>query len=91
MLGLTRFVVPLAEAELFEAAAQRLLAGLAARPGYLRGQLGRATDDPQLWALVTEWEGVGPYRRALSTYDVKVIFTGLARYARNEPSAFEVT
>ena len=48
------------------AAATRLLAALSARPGFRDGELGRSADDPSLWALVTRWDGVGTYRRALS-------------------------
>jgi quinol monooxygenase YgiN len=63
---------------------------LAARPGYLRGQLGRAYDDPTRWTLVTEWESVGAYRRALGAFDVKVQATPLLAESLDEPSAFEV-
>ena len=53
---------------------------LAERPGYVDGRVGRNLDDPTLWALVTTWENVGAYRRALSSYDVK-----LQRRAAAEP------
>lgn len=63
---------------------------LSARPGFVRGSLGRAADDPSAWVLVTEWDGVGAYRRALSAYDVKVHASPLLALGRDEPSAFEV-
>ncbi|HEY5334952.1 MAG TPA: hypothetical protein VIJ71_02895 [Mycobacteriales bacterium] len=66
------------------------LAVLAARPGFVRGSLGRAADDPSDWVLVTEWIGVGAWRRALSSYDVKVQASPLLALGRDEPSAFEV-
>ncbi|MGH3744480.1 MAG: antibiotic biosynthesis monooxygenase family protein, partial [Mycobacteriales bacterium] len=66
------------------------LAVLAERPGFVRGSLGRAADDPSAWVLVTEWAGVGAWRRALSSYDVKVHARPLLALGRDEPSAFEV-
>lgn len=66
------------------------LAVLASRPGFVRGSLGRAADDPSAWVLVTEWTGVGAWRRALSSYDVKMQVTPLLALGRDEPSAFEV-
>lgn len=71
------------------AAAQEALAALAAQPGYRRGQFGRAYDEPTTWCLVTEWDSVGAYRRALSAYDVKLRATPLLCQALPEASAFE--
>jgi hypothetical protein len=65
------------------------LAALAACPGFERGRWCRAFDDPTVWCLVTEWASVGAYRRALSTYDVRVRGTALLSRAVPEPSAFE--
>lgn len=65
------------------------LAALAARPGYLRGSFGRSTDDPTAWVLLTEWENVGSYRRALGGYDVKMRATPLLAEALDLPSAYE--
>ena len=39
--------------------------------------------------LVTEWENVGSYRRALGNYDVKLRATPLLGEAIDLPSAFE--
>jgi len=90
MLVVTRFDVPEAEAATFLPRAQAALAAFAARPGYLRGRVGRAADEPSAWVLTTEWEGVGAYRRSLSAYDVKVDAAPLLALGRDEPSAFEV-
>lgn len=90
MLVVTRFLVEPSGAEEFAARAHTALATLAARPGYRSGQLGRALDDPEHWCLVTEWESVGAYRRALSAYEVKIHATPLLALSRDEPSAFEV-
>jgi hypothetical protein len=76
-------------AEDFRSRAQAALAALAARPGYVRGTLGRATDDPQAWLLLTEWENVGSYRRALGNYDVKLHATPLLATALDLPGGFE--
>ena len=73
----------------FVARAQQALTALAARPGYVRGTLGRSTDDPAAWLLLTEWENVGSYRRALGSFDVKLHATPLLAAARDLPGAFE--
>jgi quinol monooxygenase YgiN len=64
-------------------------AALADRPGYLDGDLGRNVDDPGLWVLVTRWQDVGSYRRALSAYEVKLTAVPVLSRAIEEPSAFE--
>lgn len=73
----------------FLASAQDALEALAARPGYRSGTLGRAYDDPAVWCLVTEWDSVGAYRRALSAYDVRLRATPLLAQALPEATAFE--
>jgi quinol monooxygenase YgiN len=90
VLVVTRFEVPVAEAAAFLPQAQAALAAFAARPGYVRGRVGRAADDPTAWVLTTEWVGVGAYRRSLSSYDVKVDAAPLLSRGRDEASAFEV-
>lgn len=90
MLALTRARVPAAEAAAFRTLAEDLLTVLARAAGYRGGHLGVATDDPELWVVATEWDGVGAYRRALSAYDVKMSAPPVMAYAVTEPSAFEV-
>ncbi len=63
---------------------------LRARAGFVGGSVGRALDDPTLWVLTTRWENVGSYRRALSSYDIKMSVVPLLSYAVDEPSAYEV-
>ena len=82
--------MPESEAATFLPRAQAALAAFAVRPGYLRGRVGRAADDPTQWVLTTEWDGVGAYRRSLSSYDVKVEAAPLLSLGRDEPSAFEL-
>ena len=69
-------------------AATALLAALAARPGFRDGELGRSADDPSLWALVTRWDGVGTYRRALSAAEVKIAGAPVWVHAIDEPGAY---
>jgi quinol monooxygenase YgiN len=90
VLVVNRFRIGADEAAEFTGRAQNALAALAARPGYVRGELGRAYDDPAHWTLVTEWASVGAYRRALGGFDVKVEATPLLAQSLDEPSAFEV-
>ena len=89
MLVLNRFVVPPVKQDGFVGEAHAALAALAERPGYVSGRLTRALDDPTHWTLVTEWESVGAYRRALGGFDVKVRATPLLARSLEEPSAFE--
>jgi hypothetical protein len=70
-------------------ALREVLATLAARPGFLRGWVARAVDDPDVLLLAHEWQDVGSYRRALSAYEVKLLSPVLAT-AADEASAFEV-
>lgn len=77
------------QAERFQAEAEQALRLLAERPGFVRGSVGRATDDPGSWLLLTEWESVGAYRRGLGGYQVKLLATPLLSQALDQPSAFE--
>ena len=90
MLVVSRFRVPEAEAEAFRTDLERAAGVLAERPGHLSGRIGRNVDEPELWVLTTTWEHVGAYRRALSSYDVKLNAVPLLSRALDEPSAYEV-
>lgn len=90
MLVVTRFSVDPAEEERFADRARSALAALGACPGYRRGSLGRAVDEPASWLLLTEWDGVGAYRRALSAYRVRVEAVPLLATAQAGPGAYEV-
>jgi quinol monooxygenase YgiN len=65
------------------------LAVLAAQKGCEDARLGRNLDDPTLWVMVTRWRDVGSYRRALSSYDVKMGAVRTLSRAIEEPSAYE--
>ncbi len=89
MLVVNRFRVPEDEAEDFRAELEAALGVLAQQRGYADGRLGRNVDDQTLWVMVTRWKDVGSYRRALSSYDVKVGAVRLLGRAVDEPSAYE--
>jgi hypothetical protein len=86
MIAVTHFTTDDAD---FADQARAALAALARRPGYLRGTVGRSTDDPAAWILLTEWENVGSYRRALGSYEVKLHATSLLASAMDVPGGFE--
>jgi Antibiotic biosynthesis monooxygenase len=88
VLVLNRFIVQ-DGVEAFEQRAHAALAELAASPGYLRGDLTRALDDPTHWCLITEWLNVGSYGRALGRFEVKLTATPLLAESVMEPSAYE--
>jgi heme-degrading monooxygenase HmoA len=88
VFAVTRLRVPAADVVPFTAAAGELVAALRARPGFRDGELGRAADDPELFALSTRWDGVGAYRRALSAAEVKIAGAPVWVYAVNEPGVF---
>ena len=90
MLVISRFEVPEPGGPEFLGRARAALAAFAARPGFVRGRVGRAADEPTAWALTTEWNSVGGFRRALSDFDVKVHASTLLAEAIDEASAFEV-
>jgi hypothetical protein len=73
----------------FAANGARLQAALATRPGYVRSSFARALDDTTRWVLVSEWVGVGPWRRALSNYDVRIEVMPMMMRAEDEPSVYE--
>ena len=89
LVVVTRYVVPPGDASTFRERAKAALDALRSQPGCRRGHVGRSIDDPQRWLLQTEWETTGSYRRALSSYDVKVRAVPVMYHAIDEPSAYE--
>lgn len=90
MLVVNRFRVPGSDCDVFRVDLETARQVLATRPGHLGSQVGRNLDDPTLWVLTTTWENVGAYRRALSSYDVKMGAVPLLSRAVEEPSAYEI-
>ena len=89
MLAIARFSVPLADAAQFEVQLSTALQAFSACTGYVSGELGQNLDDQTLWSLVTHWENVGSYRRALSNNTVKMNAIPLLARAIDEPGAYE--
>lgn len=87
MLVVNRFRVPVDDGEPFRADLATARDALAACAGYAGGEIGRNVDDPELWVLTTRWANVGSYRRALSSYDVKLRAVAVLSRAIEEPSA----
>jgi hypothetical protein len=88
VFAVTRLRVPADDGSGFAGDLAALLAALAARPGFRDGRAGEAAEEPGLWALVTVWDGVGAYRRALSAAEVKMAGAPVWVYAVDEPGAF---
>jgi quinol monooxygenase YgiN len=91
LVVVNRFRVGEAELGRFREDVHGALATLAAMPGYVAGHVARNLDEPDLWLLTTTWTNVGSYRRALSSYGVKVAAVPLLSQAIDEPSAYETT
>jgi quinol monooxygenase YgiN len=90
VLVVTRFIVPETESATFADRARRAIAALSTRPGFRSARVGQAPDDQERWVLVSEWDGVGAWRRALSNFDVRVEAVPLLALAQDEPGAFEL-
>jgi hypothetical protein len=89
VLAITRYRVPESETDDFVRTAQEVLRALDGGPGHRSGRLGRAVDDPDLWAMVTDWDGAGYYRRAIGAYEVRLALIPLSRLAIDEAGAYE--
>lgn len=89
MLGITRYCTDESTALGFSEKLAAALAAFASCPGFVSGQVARATDDPHLWTLIVDFESMGSYRRALSSYRVKAEAVPVMYLAVDAPSAFE--
>ena len=89
MLAIARFSTPLAQAAEFEAQLSVALDAFSACAGFVSGEFGQNLDDTTLWSLVTHWENIGSYRRALSNLNVKMNAIPLLARAIDEPGAYE--
>lgn len=90
MIVVTRHLVPQVELVDWLEAAKVAIAPLAGRPGCQGVSIGLATDQVDLISVVSRWDGVGSYRRALSNFEVKMHSIPFLSTAIDEPSAFEV-
>lgn len=89
MLSVTRHRVPPEQADAFTEQVRAALDVLRGRPGFRRGTAGRSTDAADLWVVVTEWDSVGAFRRAVSAFDVRVAAVPVLATAIDDASAFE--
>lgn len=85
---ITRYRVASLETWLVDAKAA--LAPLVTQPQCLGGEISASVDDPELVAIVTRWATVGDYRRAMSSFDVKMHTVPLLSASIDEPTTFEV-
>lgn len=90
LVVVSRFRVPQDHAAAFAADARAAIEVLADCAGFVRASLGQSTDEADLRVIVTEWDQVGSYRRALSRYEVKASAIPFLSHAIDEPSAYEV-
>lgn len=90
MLAVTRFRVSDDEATSFPTQMRDALDVLRSKPGFVDGRVGRNADDPTLWVLVTQWENMGTYRRAISSYELRATAMPLLAKAVDEPGAYEL-
>jgi hypothetical protein len=88
VFAVTRLRVSAEDADELARAVDGLLSALSTKPGFRDGEVGRSADDPTLWALVTRWDGVGFYRRALSAAEVKIAGAPVWVHAVDEPGAY---
>jgi len=90
MIAIARFEVPLAESAAFAIDAKAAYEALASCAGFIDGEYGQNLDQSTLWAIVTRWENVGSYRRALSAMRTKLEAIPLLARAIDEPGAYEI-
>jgi hypothetical protein len=67
---------------------QPVLDVLRDKTGFRDAEVGQNLDEPDLWVLVTRWENVGSYRRALGGTESKMVVVPLLSEAIDEPSAY---
>jgi quinol monooxygenase YgiN len=89
-LVVARFTVPEASAGEFRSQVAVAVEALSCRPGHVSSRLARALDDLSVWVLVSEWESVGAYRRALGNAEVRMASMALMGSVRDEPTSYEV-
>ena len=90
VIVLNRFRVPDERRETFRDQAAAAMGVLQTKAGLVSIELVQNVDEPDLWVLTTRWENVGAYRRALSSYDVKLHGIPVLSRAIDEPGAYEV-
>ena len=88
MIAIARFKVPAAQSSEIRAQLERALHAFSEREGFLSGDFGQNLDENDLWTLVTHWQNIGSYRRALSSTIIKMEVVPLLATAIDEPGAY---
>ncbi|GAB3702318.1 antibiotic biosynthesis monooxygenase family protein [Mariniluteicoccus flavus] len=89
MIVVNRFRVTDADGLAFHAAAEPAVALLRTKAGLQSVDLVQNLDEPDLWALVTRWDHVGAYRRALGGFESKMTLVPFLSRSIDEPSAYD--
>ena len=89
MIAIARFEVSLGHSVQFRTELEAAKDALAECVGYIDGSIGQNLDEPSLWVLMTRWENVGSYRRALSAMRSKLEAIPVLARAIDEPGAYE--
>ena len=89
MIAIARFNVALGDAAQFQSDLSKALEAFSACAGFVTGEFGQNLDDSSMWTLVTQWENVGSYRRALSNNEVKMSAIPTLARSIDEPGAYE--
>lgn len=90
LIVISRFRVPAEQVAEFAATSRNAIAVLAGCDGFIEALLGQSTDEPDLLTITSRWQHVGAYRRALSTFEVKVSVIPFLSLAIDESSAYEI-
>lgn len=85
MLAVSRFQDP---GPGFEEQARLVVEFWQGREGCEWARLVRNLDEPGLWAIVSDWESVGAYRRSFNGFEAKMVLTPVLSRAIDEPSAY---
>ncbi|MGA4668708.1 antibiotic biosynthesis monooxygenase family protein [Propionibacteriaceae bacterium Y1923] len=89
MIVLNRFRVPADQRAGFLAQAQAAVELLRTKPGVQSVDFVQNLDEPDLWALVSHWDQVGSYRRALNGFESKTVIVPMLSLAIDEASAYD--
>ena len=89
MFAIARFSIPLGEATQFRSELEQAKDVFSSAAGFISAFIGQNLDEPELWALTTEWENVGSYRRALSSTRAKLEAIPVLARAIDEAGAYE--
>lgn len=89
VIVLNRFQVPAAQREGFLAQATAAIDLLRTKNGVQSVDLVQNLDEPELWALVSHWDKVGSYRRALNGFESKMVIVPMLSLAIDEASAYD--